>query len=87
MNLKDYEKFARENITQEETLRTRRANECFIIYNQNYTIVSDEDKTNLYSNRGNFITQAQLDEMKLWYFDWLDVTITLTVPTKPSWLV
>lgn len=41
-------------------------------------------------NRGQLwyqtLTKDQLTELNKWYKDWLDVTKTLVVPTKPSWL-
>ena len=41
-------------------------------------------------NRGQLwyqtLTEDQLIELNKWYKDWLDVTKTLVVPTKPSWL-
>ncbi len=32
------------------------------------------------------LTELQNIELKQWYHDWLDVTKTKIVPTKPSWL-
>lgn len=32
------------------------------------------------------LTQEQLEEVKTWYEEWLNVTETLTEPQKPSWL-
>ena len=41
-------------------------------------------------NRSNFwydsLTQQQKDELQVWYKKWLDVTDTLEVPNKPTWL-
>ena len=41
-------------------------------------------------NRGQLwyqtLTEDQLIELNKWYKDWLDVTKTLVIPTKPSWL-
>ena len=41
-------------------------------------------------NRGKLwydcLTPMQLGELKQWYWEWLDVTETLTVPIAPSWL-
>lgn len=41
-------------------------------------------------NRGQLwyqaLTEDQLIELNKWYKDWLDVTKTLVVPIKPSWL-
>ena len=58
---------------QKETLRSRREKECFS-----------------YINRGSLwyekLSGDQKIELQLWYDKWLNVTDTLTVPTKPEWL-
>lgn len=63
-------------LTQEEKLddlRTLREEECFPII-----------------NRGNLwyesLTLEQKLELKNWYQNWLDVTVTQVIPTKPTWL-
>lgn len=64
---------ARKNAEKLERLRIQRATECFPIINRGqlwYETLTDEQKT----------------ELKEWYNAWLDVTETLVVPTKPSWL-
>lgn len=42
-------------------------------------------------NRGELwyrsLDQNKLDELKIWYKKWLDVTETLQIPDKPEWLV
>lgn len=54
-------------------LRSRREIECFSII-----------------NRGQFwydlLTEEQKAELRVWYQNWLDVTDTKVIPTKPSWL-
>jgi len=41
-------------------------------------------------NRSNFwynsLTQQQKDDLQLWYKKWLDVTETLVIPERPTWL-
>lgn len=43
-----------------------------------------------YINRGALwyetLTDAQREELRVWYFEWLDVTETLAVPIAPLWL-
>ena len=43
-----------------------------------------------YINRGNLwydsLTESQVEELKVWYNNWLDVTETLIVPENPNWL-
>ena len=34
----------------------------------------------------NSLTQLQKDELQLWYKKWLDVTETLVIPERPTWL-
>lgn len=53
--------------------RTKRNQECFPIINRGelwYDTLSD----------------AQYEELKKWYQNWLDVTETLVEPKKPEWL-
>ena len=44
-----------------------------------------------YINRGyiwyNKLTDAQKNELDVWYQAWLDVTDTMVVPETPAWLV
>lgn len=44
-----------------------------------------------YINRGALwygnLTEAQKDELSVWYQAWLDVTETKVMPEKPEWLV
>lgn len=54
-------------------LRHRREKECFNVINRSslwYGTLTDEQKS----------------ELQSWYQEWLDVTDTLVVPTKPEWL-
>ena len=41
-------------------------------------------------NRGKLwydkLTEVQLEELDAWYNAWLNVTETLTIPEKPSWI-
>lgn len=56
-----------------ENLRKQRDAECFP-----------------YINRGQLwydsLTDKEYSELQHWYADWLDVTETMSVPTKPLWL-
>ena len=65
------EKLRTESTKQE--LRLRRQNECFS-----------------YVNRGQLwytmLSVKQIAELTVWYKAWLNVTDTLVVPEKPSWL-
>lgn len=71
---KDVDKAAEIQIEiQKDALRSRRESECFS-----------------YINRGSLwydkLSGDQKIELQLWYDKWLNVTDTLTVPTKPEWL-
>ena len=62
--------------TQEEyinNLRAKRETECFLIINRGQLWYDT-------------LNEQQIVELKQWYIDWLDVTDTLEVPIKPSWL-
>lgn len=41
-------------------------------------------------NRGGLwykgLTEIQLQELEIWYNNWLDITETKTIPTKPDWI-
>lgn len=54
-------------------LRSQRERECF-----------------KFINRGplwyNTLTESQITDLTKWYKDWLDVTETKVIPTKPEWL-
>lgn len=64
---------ARKNAEKLERLRIQRATECFPIVNRGQLWYE-------------MLTDAQKSELSAWYNAWLDVTETLVVPTKPSWL-
>ena len=62
--------------TEEEyihNLRAKRERECFPIVNRGQLWYDT-------------LTEQQKAELKEWYIAWLDVTDTLQVPVKPSWL-
>lgn len=54
-------------------LRLERESECFSIINRGQL---------WYDN----LTLQQREELKTWYEQWLDVTETRVMPTKPEWL-
>lgn len=58
---------------QKDILRSRREKECFS-----------------YINRGslwyNKLNEEQKNELQTWYDEWLNITDTFTIPTKPEWL-
>lgn len=56
-------------------LRSQREEECFSYINRGDV---------WYSKIVN--TKERKQELENWYQDWLDVTETLTVPEKPSWI-
>lgn len=59
--------------TEEEKIRLRRAYECFPVI-----------------NRGKFfyesLTPEETDELRRWYYAWLDAPDTKEIPEKPQWL-
>ena len=57
-----------------ENLRSRREFECFPIINRGQL---------WYNN----LTDAQVEELKIWYQSWLDVTETKIIPNKPNWVI
>ncbi len=56
-----------------KTLREKREIECFSVINRGQ----------LWYNR---LTEEQKVELDSWYNAWLDVTETMIIPEKPSWL-
>ena len=54
-------------------LRSRRETECFSVINRGQLWYEG-------------VSITQLLELRQWYKDWLNVTETLTVPEKPTWL-
>ena len=61
----------RDEIIQE--LRHRREIECFSVINRGVLWY-------------NMLTEEQRLELDIWYKKWLDVTETMVIPEKPSWL-
>lgn len=61
------------DILSDEVLRERRQRECFSII----------DRSKLWYDR---LTKEQLAELQAWYNAWLNVTETMQIPEKPSWL-
>lgn len=63
-------------LTEEEILydlRRLRERECFSIVNRGVLWY-------------NTLTEEQRLELDVWYKKWLDVTETMVIPEKPSWL-
>ena len=58
---------------QRETLRARRAAECFPIVNRGA----------LWYDK---LTAEQMSELSVWYEKWLDAPQTLSAPVAPSWI-
>ena len=56
-----------------EDLKSRRERECFSIINRGKAWYDT-------------LTEEQYEELQVWYQAWLNVTTTLVVPDKPSWL-
>lgn len=56
-----------------EDLRNQRKAECFPIINRGQLWYDNLDS-------------SQKEELAKWYRDWLNVTETMEVPTKPEWL-
>ena len=56
-----------------EAFRQRREKECFAVINRGQLWYES-------------ITLPQLLELRAWYKAWLNVTETMVVPEKPSWL-
>lgn len=69
----DYVKPARSLESQLKTLRAKREKECFPIINRGQLWYS-------------MLTATQYSELQVWYKAWLDVTETLVIPERPSWL-
>lgn len=59
--------------TEEEVIRKRRMDECFSVV-----------------NRGKFFYESlspeETDELRRWYYAWLDAPATKVIPEKPAWL-
>ena len=71
-----YPEVAEVEKTEEEILyelRVQREIECFSVINRG-------------SLWYNSLSSEQLNELNIWYKDWLNVTITKKIPVKPTWL-
>ena len=66
-----YDSFLKEKEIKE--LREKREIECFAII----------DRSQLWYNSLN---ETQINELTVWYNNWLNVTETLIIPEKPTWL-
>lgn len=70
----DAEKAESDRVQQEQnTLRERRETECFSVINRGWIWYS-------------CLTLTQWQELRTWYLAWLNVTKTLTIPERPSWI-
>ena len=58
---------------QQSNLRLRRETECFSVINRGWIWYS-------------CLTLTQWRELRTWYLAWLNVTKTLTIPVRPSWI-
>lgn len=58
---------------EKNRLRSLREVECFPVINRGELWYS-------------MLTESQLTELKTWYIAWLNVTETLEVPEKPTWI-
>ena len=58
---------------QKDELRIQRQRECFSIINRGQLWYDS-------------LTEEQLNELNIWYKEWLNVTDTSIIPSKPSWL-
>lgn len=54
-------------------LKKRREEECFSVINRGKMWYDQ-------------LTEEQYLELRQWYFDWLNVTETRIIPTRPTWL-
>lgn len=74
-NVYIYKLYTQEELNEIElnNLRNQREIQCFPII-----------------NRGRFwydtLTENQINELRIWYTNWLDVTETKIIPEKPEWL-
>lgn len=67
----EYEKYQTEE--KKEDFRRRRETECFSVINRGQLWYEG-------------VSLSQLLELRTWYKAWLDVTETLVVPERPTWL-
>ena len=70
-----YVKYTAEELKQRllESLRMQREEECFSVINRGQLWYSTLDN-------------IQLEELRCWYEEWLGVTETKVIPTKPAWI-
>lgn len=70
-----YVKYTNEALEQRllESLRMQREEECFSVINRGQLWY-------------NTLDNIQLEELRCWYEEWLDVTETRVIPTKPTWI-
>lgn len=70
----DQEKYEEEQTEElKKEYRQRRETECFSVINRGQLWYEG-------------ITISRLIELRAWYKAWLDVTETMVIPTRPSWL-
>lgn len=70
----DKEKDDADRLNQEKaSLRVRRESECFTVVNRGWLWYS-------------CLSLSQWRELRSWYLAWLNVTNTMTVPERPSWI-
>lgn len=62
------------DLITDDILRDRRYRECFSIL---------DNRCALWYNK---LSSEQYNELEKWYNDWLKVTDTKIIPTKPDWL-
>lgn len=62
-----------ERVARIATLRARREKECFAIINRGQMWYE-------------MLDEMQKQDLRDWYRQWLDVTVTQVVPNKPYWL-
>ncbi len=62
-----------ERVARIATLRARREKECFTIINRGQMWYE-------------MLDEMQKQDLRDWYRQWLDVTVTQVVPNKPYWL-
>lgn len=62
-----------ERVARIATLRARREKECFVIINRGQMWYE-------------MLDEMQKQDLRDWYRQWLDVTVTQVVPNKPYWL-
>ena len=69
----DLKDLSKENLSNLDFLRDLRSIICFYVVNRGQVWY-------------NTLTIEQNKDIEIWYEEWLRVTDTLIIPTKPSWL-